>query len=334
MSVLAPFVRILGRGPGRARHLTEAEAEDALRLILSGAAEPEATGALLMLMRYRGEDAGEIAGFTRAARKSLAPWSGPPPAVDWPSYAAGRSRGLPLFLLAARLVAQAGHPVLLHGWNSHQTGAADVRTALPHAGIASADSAARAAQLVARHGIAYLPLEALSPPVHRLLQLRDTLGLRSCLNTVARMLNPGGAALSVQGVFHPSYRALQRDAAARLGQPAALTIKGGGGEFERHPAKPVEVIGQSCGRPTAYTAPPLLSDAVRLAEGPALPADPRSLADLWAGRVRDDFAEACILGTAALVLHGVGRAQDDADGLRLARTLWAGRHRPQERLSA
>ncbi|MFN4102565.1 MAG: glycosyl transferase family 3, partial [Pararhodobacter sp.] len=46
---LAPFIHAMGRGPGRARSLTGAEAEDAMRLILSGAADPHAIGALLML---------------------------------------------------------------------------------------------------------------------------------------------------------------------------------------------------------------------------------------------------------------------------------------------
>src|SRR6056297_967966 len=130
MTALAPYVRILGRGPGRARALTETEAEEALGLILTGQAGPEAVGALLMLMRYRGESAAEIAGFTRALRATLPEWQGARPAIDWPFYAAGRSRGLPWFLLAARLVARAGLPVLLHGWNSHQSGAADVRASL------------------------------------------------------------------------------------------------------------------------------------------------------------------------------------------------------------
>ena len=84
---------------------------------------------MLMLLRMKGETADEIAGFVCAARASLPDWTGPRPALDWPSYAAGRTRGLPWFLLSARLVAQAGFPVLLHGWNSDQSAGAAVRDA-------------------------------------------------------------------------------------------------------------------------------------------------------------------------------------------------------------
>ncbi|MEL6203715.1 MAG: glycosyl transferase family protein [Pseudomonadota bacterium] len=334
MTALAPYVRILGRGPGRARHLTEDEAEAALSLILAGEAAPEATGALLMLMRYRGESAAEIAGFTRALRAALPPWPGPAPALDWPSYAAGRSRGLPFFLLAARLVARAGLPVLLHGWNSHQGTGADVREALGHAGIERARSLDDASHLLARDAIAYLPLEAISSDLLSLLRLRDTLGLRSCLNTVARMANPAAAPLSVQGVFHPPYRELQRDAAILLGQRRSMTIKGGGGEFERHPCKVIEVVGQTGTRATDESAPPLLHATVRLADGPAFPPEPARLADLWDGRLRDPFAEACVIGTAALVLRGAGQATSDADATRRAEALWAGRLQPSEKVPA
>ena len=61
--------------------------------------------------------------------------------------------------------------------------------------------------------------------------LRDVLGLRSAVNTTLRVMNPSGAACSVQGVFHPPYRPLQVDASILRGQPRQLALKGGGGEF-------------------------------------------------------------------------------------------------------
>ena len=132
---LATHVRTLGRGPGRSRSLTREEAAEAMALMLSGAAEPEAVGALLMLLRMKGETAEEIAGFTEAAQGALPDLGAVD--LDWPSYAAGRTRGLPWFLLSARLVAEAGHRVLLHGWNGPD-GA--VRDGLARAGVAVADT--------------------------------------------------------------------------------------------------------------------------------------------------------------------------------------------------
>lgn len=214
---LAPFVRAMGRGPSRGRGLTQDEARAAMAAILAGEAAPEAVGALLMLMRYRGENAGEIAGFVEAMRARLGAWRGVGAGVDWPSYAAGRSRGLPLFLCAAKLVAASGRPVLIHGWNAHQehpvtTEAGAAALDIP---IVKTPDEARAA--LARGGIAYAPLAALDEGALRILRLREVLGLRSPINTALRALNPAGAPVSVQGVFHPSYRALQADFGAASG---------------------------------------------------------------------------------------------------------------------
>ena len=81
---LAPYVRIVARGKGRARALTLAEAQDAMALILRGDAAPEAVGALLMVMRLRGETPEEIAGFTAALRAHVV-GKLPKADLDWPS---------------------------------------------------------------------------------------------------------------------------------------------------------------------------------------------------------------------------------------------------------
>ena len=311
---LAPYVAILGRGPGRSRSLTMDEAHAALSIVLSGEAEPEAVGALLMLMRMKGETAEEIAGFVRAAR-SVIPLIDVKPDLDWPSYAAGRTRGHPWFLLSAKLVAQAGYSVLLHGWNSHQNPIASVRAALPDLGIASAASLDEVAQIMSRDDIAYLPLEVASSPLFRLLRLREVLGLRSCINTVLRVLNPAKAAASVQGVFHPPYRLLQADAGAILGQQTLTVLKGGGGEFERHPGKDVALFGLRQGTPWEGSAKGFWDETRRLAEATTEAGAPIAL---WNGALEDPFAEAIVLATAATALESLG----EADGMALATTLW------------
>ncbi|MFN4057865.1 MAG: glycosyl transferase family protein [Roseinatronobacter sp.] len=285
---LAPYIHTVGRGPGRARALTGDEAQDAMRQILSGHADPHAIGALLMLLRYRGETPEEIAGFTRAARAGLPEL--PHVDLDWPSYAAGRTRGLPWFLLAAKEVAASGKRVLIHGWNSHQADGADVRSALALVGIARAENVEDAARLLDRDGITYLPLETFAPRLLDLLRLRDVLGLRSCINTVCRMLNPAQANAAVQGVFHPPYLALQQAAGAILGQPYLCILKGGGGEFERNPSKPVTIWRLVDGQPTEALLDPIIPDAQRLSDVPA------TITDLT--YPSDPFARAIITGTA------------------------------------
>ncbi|MFD2175878.1 glycosyl transferase family protein [Rhodobacter lacus] len=329
---LAAYVHALGRGPGRSRALTQDEARDAMTQIIAGTAAPEAVGALLMLMRYRGETAPEIAGCAEALRASLPLWPGPPAGLDWPSYAAGRSRGLPWFLLSARLVAMAGVPVLLHGWNGAQSGPASVRGALEIAGIPVAAGMDAAAAQLATTGITYLPLETFAPRALELLRLREVLGLRSAVNTVLRVMNPSRAPAAVQGVFHPPYRALQAEACGLLDLANLTVLKGGGGEFERHPSKAVALFGRRDGAEWSSEAPPLCDETRRLAPeqtGAAL--DPQDLARLWSGACEDPFATAIVLGTAELALQTAGHAA----ARPLAESLWARRNDtpPPNRLS-
>lgn len=302
---LAPYVQIVARGKGRARAMTQEEAEQAMSVILRGNADPEAVGALLMVMRLRGETSSEIAGFTAALRAYVGNRV-PPADLDWPTYAAGRSRGAPLFLLAARLVAQAGYRISMHGWNGHQDQPAAVRAALDVAGPA----------------VRYDRLEDICTPAFDLLSLRTELGLRSCINTVLRMWNPSGARATVQGVFHPSYRSLQAEAAEILGQRSLSIIKGGGGEFERHPSKEVKVFGLRGGAHIQLAAPSLSTQTRRLHEtGAAL-----DLRALWSGAQVDAFAAQTITGTAALALWTLEPALDFGAAQARADALWEMRH--------
>lgn len=309
---LSDHVRTLGRGPGRSRSLTRAEAEAAMAEMLSGTAAPEAVGALLMLLRMKGEMPDEIAGFAAAAQASLPPL--PPVDLDWPTYAAGRTRGAPWFLLSARLVAMAGHRVLLHGWNGANL---DVREQVQASGIPIVGDPLELAQALDGVRIAYVPLEDLCPALYRLLALRDRLGLRSCINTVARMLNPARADAVVQGVFHPSYRTLQANAAKSLGWQALTVIKGGGGEMERHPGKDVTGQGLRAGAIWEDVYPGLCPVQSRLSEMPAT----TDLAALWRGEVTCPVASDIVIGTAAIALDTLGQPEAEA----LARQLWQDR---------
>ena len=320
---LAPYVRTLGRGPSKSRHLTRDEACEAMTLILSGEAEPEAVGALLMLMRYRSESPEEVAGFVDAFRAQLSGWADLSADLDWPSYAAGKSRGLPLFLLSAKLVAAAGHRVLLHGWNSHQKEGADVRQALPIVGIAEASTPDSAAKALATDGLAYVPLEAMDTRFLALLKLRDVLGLRSAVNTCLRLLNPTGATAAVQGSFHPPYRPLQRDAAGLSGLTDTAVIKGAGGEFEWTGMKTVTAFRLIEGEATEEDIPPCFDKQIP-------PSDETLNAEMLAGLWRDGqpgtAAVDTVIVTAALALGVLTPHHPWSDLQDRATALWKARH--------
>ncbi|MFY8106092.1 MAG: glycosyl transferase family protein [Elstera sp.] len=236
----APYVRTLGRGPGRSRSLTREEARDALGQILAGEALPEQVGAFLMLLRYRGEDPDEMAGLVEAARTELPAWDVGGVDLDWPSYADGRTRGAAYFLHAAKRIATSGKRVLLHGLPGGP-GREAIAAGLADTGIPITETEAATRAALDAGGIAFVPTPVIAPGLARLLSLRGVLGLRSPINTVARLLNPFDAAAGVDGVFHPPYIHVHLEASKRLNRTRLAVLKGGGGEAERRPEKPITV---------------------------------------------------------------------------------------------
>ena len=311
----APFVRILGRGPGKSRSLTRDEARLALGMVLRGEATREQIGALLMLMRFRGEAADEMAGMVEAARTYAGlPWElGPPVGLDWPSYADGRTRGLPWYLLAALLVAQSGCRVLMHGPLAGP-GRQLLVAAMRGLAIMPAASASDARAALDATGFAFVRLEALCPALADLLALRGVLGLRSPLNTVGRLLDPAGAKGSVDGVFHPAYIAVHVGTAALLGRSVSV-LKGGGGEAEWTGAKPL-IVTTTTGEETWQALDTIGKPASETAE---------DLIAVWRGQREDPAGSATVIATAAVALRAAGRTGTVADCLASARVLWASR---------
>lgn len=319
----APYVRILGKGPNLSRSLTLEETRAAVGMILRDEVEPVQLGAFLCLMRVKTETPAEVAGFALAIRDSLAiPRDMPDIDLDWPSYA-GKSRQLPLFLLAALLLAANGVTVAMHGAGGHTVGRLYSREALASLGIVATTSLEEVARHLATRCFAYVPMEVLHPRLPAIMGLKRLLGLRSPLHTVARNMNPFDAKASLMSVFHPNYRAVHRDAAKLMGMNELACFKGEGGEIERRPEKPCLVEGLRGGTPFEEEWPPMLASG----PGHDLEMDATRLANLWRGETADSYAETTVVATAAVALRQLGRAGSMQEAEALAGQLWADRRR-------
>ena len=311
----APFVRILGRGPGKSRSLTRDEARMALGMVLRGEATREQIGAMLMLLRYRGEAHDEMAGLVEAARLHAGlPWRFTQGVdLDWPSYADGRTRGLPWYLLSALLLAGAGLRVLMHGPLAGPGRQALVQS-MQALGIVPSRTPEHAELALATSGFAFVPLETLNPQLAGLLALRGVLGLRSPLNTVCRLLDPVGACASVDGVFHPAYIDLHLGAGTLLGRRVSV-LKGGGGEAEWSGLKALTVYsadGEQLWEP--------LASGVKVSSTSVA-----GLVALWRGKSTDPGAEAAIIGTTAIALRALDVGLSVEAALADAKRMWAKR---------
>ena len=319
----AKYVAILARGKTKTRPLTLGEAQDSMGMILSGQAEREQIGAFLMLLRLKEETPEEIAGFTLGARSVFdLPAEMPAVDIDWSSYA-GKRIHLPWFILSALALAGSGLRVFMHGTDGHTPGRVYTQETLEKLGVPISLTLTQAAAQLVSHNFAYAPLEALSPVLRDLIQLRPILGLRSPVHSFARMLNPFNASMLTQGIFHRGFMDVHSGAAMLLDQLHMAVFRGEGGEFERRPNKPCVVW------TTHGTAGPVEETWPALVANPHQPADTvmdtSELATFWSGESENEYGMAAVTGSMAITLKTMGRAETVAAAQVMAEEIWAAR---------
>ena len=313
----AQYVRILGKGKRGARGLTREEARDAMGMLLDGRTEDTQLGAFLMLLRYKEESAEEMAGFAAAVRERV---RAPKIAVDldWPSYA-GKKRHLPWYLLAVKCLAANGVRILLHGAGAHTAGRLYTEQLLESLDIPLCQDWPAVATALDHGQPAFIPLRAWMPRLQHMIELRNTLGLRSPIHSLARILNPLGARCSLQSIFHPGYQEIHRSASQLLGEHA-IVIKGDGGEIEVNPDVTSHLYGTQGGENWDEEWPAL---AERRHVKPE-ELDPAHLLAVWHGDAADNYGELAVTATIALALSGLGHDREAA--FALARQYWDSRH--------
>jgi anthranilate phosphoribosyltransferase len=312
----APFVRILGKGKRGARNLTREEATQAMGMLLDGEAEETQLGAFLMLLRHKEESAEELAGFADAVRVRV---NAPALQVDldWPSYA-GKKRHLPWYLLAVKALANSGVRILMHGGGMHTAGRLYSEQLLELLDIPLCHDWDQVSAALDQQQLGFIPLGKWMPELQRMIDLRNVLGLRSPIHSLARILNPLQARCGLQSIFHPGYQAVHRDASQLLGD-RVIVIKGEGGEIEINPDNPCQLLGASSQGSWEEEWPAVFAQRhVKPAQ-----LEPDRLLAVWQGRESCAYGLQAVISTIALALHGLGQPREEA--FARAQKIWANR---------
>ncbi|WP_438862800.1 glycosyl transferase family protein [Neptunicella sp.] len=310
-------LKTLGRGLRAGRNLTQAEAYEAFSLLLAGQATAEQRGAFLMLLRVREETAEELAGFVQACRAfNQTELSDLKVDLDMGCYA-GKRRHLPWFLLACRVLAQKGKRIFLHGSEEPDSQRLYLTEVLPQLGFSPAQTVAEAKVQLAQWGMTYMNLSQINPQLDELIQLRAQFGLRSCANTLARMLNPSQAAYSLQGVYHHHVDQKHADTALLTKHNNMLCFRGEGGEIEFNPERNVTLHVVRHGGYQSIEVPLLLPQWQ--VKDKAL--DVQQLQRYWQGEFASDYAYTAVIGTLAVQLVLLEKLDWSQAHLQ-AQTLW------------
>ncbi|MHA3060180.1 glycosyl transferase family protein [Acinetobacter sp. ANC 4636] len=316
----AQYIRIIGKGKTGARSLTFQEAYDAFSMILKGDVLDVQLGAFLMLLRVKEESVEELAGFVKATKDQLH-YHPLEVDLDWSSYA-GKRKHYPWFLLAALTLAQHGYRVVMHGAAGHTLNRVYTEQVLEFLNYPICHTQEDVEQELKQRNFAYLPLAAISPVLDELIGLRNVMGLRSPIHTLARLINPFNAKATLQAIFHPAYRSSHQRAAFTLGYKNSAVIKGEGGEFERNPDAKTLICGIRDGEMYEHELPKLTPERSAIEEE----LDLNIFKAVWEGKQQHSYGEMAVVETMGIALYSMGVVDSYNAAMQKAQTLWQTRH--------
>lgn len=245
---LPNLIHELGRGARGSRPLSRDDARDLFAAVLDGGISDLELGGILIAYRIKGETADELAGMLDACQARLPALATSADVrampVVIPSYNGARKLPNLTPLLALALGAR-GIPVLVHGdaadgWS--RVASASVFAAL---GVAACSDVAEVELALETRGLAFAPIDVLSPGLARLIALRDRLGVRGPAHTLVKLIQPfARPALRLVNYTHPQYR----DEMAKLfldarvaGAAGVLLARGSEGEAVADPRRQVAI---------------------------------------------------------------------------------------------
>jgi anthranilate phosphoribosyltransferase len=223
MSDLRPLLARVAAG----HRLSEAEAETAFEIIMSGDATPSQMGGLLMAMRVRGESVDEITGAARIMRSKAVTIKAPPGAIDTCGTGGDGSGTFNVSTATALVLAGAGVAVAKHGNRalSSRSGSADVLTAL---GVNIDCDMEVVQHCLDEIGIGFLMAPRHHSATRHVAPTRVELATRTIFNLLGPLSNPAGAKRQLVGVFAPEWVVPMAEVLGRLGAEHAWVVHGSG----------------------------------------------------------------------------------------------------------
>ncbi|UJF31989.1 anthranilate phosphoribosyltransferase [Paenibacillus hexagrammi] len=194
------WIQAIGSGQSPLRNLTYEEAVQAAGVMASGESTDAQCAAFLIALCMKGEVHEELAAFVDVFRSHAKRYQ----AFKDSLVCAGPSEGrhsLPLTLPVSLLLASVGFPQVLQGGDALPPKQGISMTTMLESFGVELDLPTKAWETILFHThIGFIRTEHLCPPMGRLKQVREQIGLRTIMNTVEQVLNPVSASNAIIGV--------------------------------------------------------------------------------------------------------------------------------------
>jgi len=212
------------------KHLTPAEAEEAMKLIMTGQATDAQAGAFLTALKIKNETPEEIASFARVMREHSVRIN---PTVkgtllDVCGTGGDHKNTFNVSTTSMFVIAAAGIPVAKHGNRSltSKCGSADVletlgaRIDLPPKGIE---------KCIENVGIGFMFAPLHHPAMKYVMPARKQIGIRTVFNILGPLTNPANASAQLMGVFDGNLTEKIAEVFKQIGLRRAMVVYGAPG---------------------------------------------------------------------------------------------------------
>jgi anthranilate phosphoribosyltransferase len=315
--VLKPFLRkIVNR-----QSLDRAEAEEAMSLIMEGAATQAQIAAFVVGLRLKGETVDEVAGCAAAMRARAARVdTGGREVLDTCGTGGDGANTFNISTAAAFVAAAGGAVVAKHGNRavSSQCGSADVMEAL---GVTLALEPGGVDRCLADVGIAFLFAPNHHAAMRHAAGPRREIGVRTVFNILGPLSNPAGARHQLLGVYAPELVPLMADVLKELGSRRAWVVHGHDGLDELSISGPTRVAELHDGTVRTFEVTPesagLSRHPVEAIAGGTAAANAALIAAVYDGTERGAARDVVVLNAGA-ALVAAGLAGTLADGAKRA----------------
>lgn len=315
---LKPVIARLAAG----ETLSDAQAETAFDVIMSGEATPAQIGALLMAMRLRGETVAEITGAVRAMRNRMTAIEAPDGAMDVCGTGGDGAGTLNISTAVTFVVAGCGVKVAKHGNRalSSRTGGADV---LAELGVNLDVPIEKLSGVLNEAGCVFLFAPRHHPSMRHAAGPRVELATRTIFNLLGPLANPARVKRQLTGVFAPDWTLPMAETLAALGHQSAWLVHGQGLD-ELTVAGPNHVTALRDGSISSFTVEAADAGlatapvaAIKGGEAPQNAAALRALLESRDGGEARPYRDTVLLNSAAALIVA-GKAGDLREGVDLA----------------
>jgi anthranilate phosphoribosyltransferase len=235
--------------------LSEAEAEAAFDVMMSGDATPAQMGGFLMALRVRGETVDELTGAAKVMRAKALRIEAPPDAIDTCGTGGDAKGTFNVSTGVAFVVAACGVPVAKHGNRalSSRSGSSDV---LGELGVNIEADMSLVQQAIWDIGITFLMATRHHGAMRHVGPTRVELGTRTMFNLLGPLSNPAQAKRQLMGIFSREWLEPQAKVLARLGTERAWVVHGCDGLDELTTTGPSFVAEVNNGEVRTFTVSP------------------------------------------------------------------------------